>query len=447
MVRNITSVLIFSISVCISAPIFAETPPPQYIQFEPGTTKGAIYYPDPENYPNPEIAALNIHPISNRLAHISMEEMSKRGFVVLGMSSRCENNEASCTQWENIALDIKQGIEYLRKLPGITTVILLGGSSGGPLMSFYQAVAEKGVNFCQNPNKLIKCDDRLKDLPPADGIVFRDSHLGDGINSLRSMNPAVINDEEIIASNAAPRIDPRIDPFNPENGYDPNGASTFTDEFKTSYFEAQSARMNRLIEIAQSTLEQIESGSHDYPDDAPFVIPRGDNSRLLRLDLSIHHSTEKPRKFLKNDGSIEDCCIVKSVRPADLKAEMNESFREGTRFLTVRSFLGIRAIRSSSSMDGIDYCSSNVSTVCNVQNISVPILVSAMGGHYFVRNNEIIYEMAASQDKDYIVIEGATHGTTPCIQCMPDGQPYDGRYDHSVRNFYDYVADWIYDRF
>ena len=34
--------------------------------------------------------------------------------------------------------------------------------------------------------------------------------------------------------------------------------------------------------------------------------------------------------------------------------------------------------------------------------------------HYFIRDNEIHYEVAASADKDFIVIEGATHGITPC---------------------------------
>ncbi|NIN34068.1 MAG: hypothetical protein GTO60_02730, partial [Gammaproteobacteria bacterium] len=74
---------------------------------------------------------------------------------------RCHNNEALCIPWEDNALAIKQGIEYLRSLPGISTVVLLGGSGGGPTMSFYQAVAENGVAFCQQPQKLTKCSDEL----------------------------------------------------------------------------------------------------------------------------------------------------------------------------------------------------------------------------------------------------------------------------------------------
>jgi C-terminus of AA_permease len=52
-----------------------------------------------------------------------------------------------------------------------------------------------------------------------------------------------------------------------------------------------------------------------------------------------------------------------------------------------------------------------------VQSISVPILIAAMGGYHFIRDDEIIFEKAASQDKDYIVIEGAVHGFGPCTAC------------------------------
>jgi hypothetical protein len=425
----------------------AEVPPPEYLQFSPLATMGALYRPDPEVFPNPHIAVVNMHRTENRLAHISMREMQSRGFVILGMNPRCQNNEAKCAPWENNAMDVRQGVEYLRALPGIKKVILMGGSGGGPTMSFYQAVAENGVPFCQQPQKLTKCADELAGLPPADGIVFRDAHLGNAANSLRSLNPAVLNDADVMARNADPKMDPDLDPYDPENGFNPNGASSYSDEFKEKYFRAQSARMNRLIDIALGRMEKIEAGTYRYPDDDAFVIPRSDGGRLLRLDPSIDHSTLKPRKLIKNDGTIEDCCIVESVRPVSSSREENEAFWSGTRMLTLRSFLSVRAIRSTHAMTEIDYCSSNNSTVCNVQNISIPVLVTAMGGHYFIRNAEIYYELASSKDKDFVVIEGAVHGITPCTKCMPAGEEYDGRYDNSVKNYFDYVADWINDRF
>ena len=100
-------------------------------------------------------------------------------------------------------------------------------------------------------------------------------------------------------------------------------------------------------------------------------------------------------------------------------------------------------MRAANSLDGIDHCSSNNSTVCALQSISVPVLFGAMGGHYFIRDNEIHYEVAKSKNKDFITIEGATHGITPCTEC----EKTKGQYCNSVKNFFDYVAKWVNARF
>jgi hypothetical protein len=173
------------------------------------------------------------------------------------------------------------------------------------------------------------------------------------------------------------------------------------------------------------------------------LIVRGDGARLFELDLSLHAGTEKPRKLLKNDGTIVTE-VVKSVRVATPSAaKQNATFENGTRFLTVKSFLSANAVRGADSMDGIDHCSSNNSPPCHLPTITVPTLVTAMGGHYFIRDNEIHYELAGAKDKDFIVLEGAQHGQTPCVPC--ESTP--GQYANSVKNFYDYVRDWINQRF
>ena len=73
----------------------------------------------------------------------------------------------------------------------------------------------------------------------------------------------------------------------------------------------------------------------------------------------------------------------------------------------------------------------------------MPVLITAMQGHYFIRDNEIHYDVATSKDKEYIVIEGATHGITPCTECETTA----GQYSNSVKNFFDYVQKWIDSRF
>ena len=304
-------------------------------------------------------------------------------------------------------------------------------------MSFYQAAAEKGVSYCKGPGKLVQCTEEIAGWPRADGIVLVDAHPGNSVNGLRSLNPAVIDESN------PKKLDPALDPYNPANGYKPDGTSSYTAEFQKKYFKAQAARMSRLIEKAMEERAAMATGAASYPDDDIFLITRGEGARLMELDRSIHHSTAEPRKLLKNDGSVVTQ-VVESVRPAArVSAKSNASFTNGTRVLTLTSFLSANAIRATDSMDGIDWCSSNNSTPCALRQITVPILITAMGGHYFIRDNEIHYEAAASKDKDFIIIEGATHGITPCTAC----EKTQGQYSNVTKNWADYVAKWINARF
>ena len=398
---------------------------PLYVQFTPGSVKGALYKPDAG--PAPHVAVLLIHRTANFLSHIATTELARRGFMVLAMNPRSDNNEAA-VHFEDNALDIKSGIEFLRKQPGITRVVLLGHSGGGPATSFYQAVAEKGVSYCRGPNKLVECDESLAGLPRADGLVLVDAHPGVSVNGLRSLNPAVLDERD------PGKIDPSLDPFNPANGYDP-GHPHYSETFKQHYFAAQAQRMNRLIDLAKAAVAK--------KDDDVFLVVRGEGARLMELDPSIHHSTLKPRKLLRNDGTVVTR-IVESVRPIGRGSEaQNAAFSTGTRLLTARSFLSANAIRAHDSMDDIDWCSSNNSTPCALKVVTIPLLVTAMGAHYFIRDNEIHFDVAASPDKDFIVVEGATHGIRPCTAC----ERTPGQYANSVRNYFDYVQRWITERF
>ena len=433
-----TKALVIVGALAIGARALAAAPAPTYVQFS-GAAKGALYWPDAAKYPSPHVGVIAMHRNSNFLSHISTKELPARGFVVLGMNPRCDNNEAACAPWENNALDVKQGVNYLRSQPGITKVVLLGHSGGGPTMTFYQAVAEKGVAFCQQPGKLIKCSSALAGLPRADGVILMDAHPGNGINAVRSLSANVTNDPAVLNQNREPSTNPQLDPFDAGNGYLPGGLARYSDAFKDRYFKAQSDRMNYLISKALARLDEIEaSGSGD----APFIVPLGDNARLSQIDLSIHHSTLLPRKLVKNDGTVEDRYPVESVRVASLAPGDEKGFGS-TMFLTVKSFLSVRAVRSTDSMDGIGRCSSNNSTPCNLQQMTIPLLVTAMGGHYFIRDAEHYFDMAASSDKDFYVIEGATHGGTECTACETTPK----QYSNATKNLFDLMRDWMAARF
>ncbi len=426
--------LVLLFAVAVSA-LFAQSDP-RYIRFSPSDTKGALYAPD--SGPAPRIGVLVIHRTANFMETLACTELSQRGFLVLCMNPRSDNNEAA-VWWNDIPLDVKSGVEFLKRQPGIDRVVLWGHSGGGPTTTFYQAVAENGPSYCNTPEKIIPCDDSLAGLPPADGVILVDAHPGNSINVLRSINPAVLNDEEIINRNAAPELDPALDALNPANGYDPDG-SHYAAEFKTRYFAAQAARMNKLIDIARAKLAAMRAGSYRYADDDYFPIVQGSGWRLMQQDVSIHGSTAQPRRLLQNDGSIVEE-VVRSVRVPTGAAPSN-SF-SNTRLQTIRSFLSTNAIRAEDSMDKIDWCASNNSVPCAVQQISVPILIAPMGGYYFVRDNEIHYELAKSEDKEFIVIEGAVHSQRPCTAC----ETTPGQYSNTVENFYNYARDWMNKRF
>jgi pimeloyl-ACP methyl ester carboxylesterase len=419
-------------ALAMAWPLFAQSDP-TYIQFSPGPVKGALYKPD--RGPAPHVAVLIIHRTANVLGSPATRELSSRGFMVLAVNPRSDNNEAA-VHFETNALDIKSGIEFLRKQPGITRIVLWGHSGGGPATSFYQAVAEQGPSSCRGPDKLSECDDSLAGLPKADGLILVDAHPGISVNGLRSLNPAVVDEHD------PKKLDPALDPFNPANGYK-DGASRYSDEFKRRYFKAQADRMNRLIDAALAELKAMKSGSAPYPDDDAIMVTRFEGARLMELDPSIHHSTIQPRKLLKNDGTIVTQIIESVRRPARGSDKRNASFEGGTRMMTLRSFLSANAIRAKDSLDDIDWCSSNNSTDCALPKITVPTLVTAMGAHYFIRDSEIHYEKSASRDKDFIAIEGATHGFSPCTAC----ETTPAQYANSQKNFFDYVTKWIKARF
>jgi hypothetical protein len=412
----------------------------------PGRIKMALYRPD--GGPVPHVGIIVMHRTSNYLTHRACTELSRRGFLMLCMNSRFENNEPA-VDFEKLPLDVKQGVAFLRKQPGITKVVLFAHSGGGPIMALYQAVAEKGTAYCKGENKLAQCADDLAGLPPIDGIVFTDAHPGNAINLLRGINPSVANE------NNPPDAPPvaELDPFNPANGFNPNGPSNYSVEFQSRYFRAQANRMNRLIDVARDKLDRMKRNAYPYPDDDVIVIPRGGNPGsgpgasaalfIAQPSIAAVNSTSQPARLLRNDGSITEQ-VIKSVYVADPKLSRdNLRFSTGTKIYTLRSFLSANAIRAKHAIDDIDFCSTNNSTVCAVQSISVPVLFAAMGAHYFIRDNERMFELSASKDKDFITIEGAVHGFTPCTRC----ETTPGQYSNSVKNLFDYIAKWLNDRY
>jgi hypothetical protein len=427
-----------AIAAAFAAPSasYAQTHP----EFIPlGRATGALYRPD--SGPAPHIAFLVAHRTANNLNNNACRELSKRGFMVLCFNTRFINNETA-VKWEETPLDVKAAVDFVRKQPGITKVVLLGHSGGSPLMSLYQAIAENGPAFCQKPERLVKCGNNLTGLTPADGLVFPDAHPGNPAQVVRGINPSlsVVNGKVV--------VDPSLDPFSPANGYNPEGTSHYSKEFQTRYYAAQSKVMNEQLNGVLAAQERMKKGDYPYPDDDIVLVPFSDqdgSAGLMLIDPSIPDfmSTARPEKLLKNDGSIVTQ-VVHSVAVPELgQSKANRRFDAGTKILTFTSYLSANATRSTNSLDGVEHCSSNNSTICNVGSIKAPVLIAAMGGWRFIRDQEIMYENSPSTDKNYVVIEGAVHGYTPCRAC----ETTPGQYSNTVKNLFDYIQKWANDRF
>src|SRR5687768_2351694 len=287
---------------------------PEYVAL--GPLNAAVYRPDAG--PAPRVAFLIMHRTANYLNHIGCTELSRRGFLALCMNTRFQNNEVQ-VRWEQTPLDVKAGVEYLRRQPGVTRVVLFGHSGGGPLMSFYQAVSERGPAYCRGTTKLVPCGDDLQGLPGADAIVFADAHPGNPVQVLRALNPSVVSEGGRL------RIIPELDPFDPRNGYSSSGRSQYSKAFQDRYYRAQAERMTERIAAAATAEQQMKTGASVFPDDDIVIIPAGGNpgagagrdATLTGLDPTIPElmTTSRPQQLLKNDGTIVNQ-VIRSVAVA-----------------------------------------------------------------------------------------------------------------------------------
>jgi pimeloyl-ACP methyl ester carboxylesterase len=412
---------------------------------------GLLHAPDELGLAS-SVGVIFMHPNSNYLTHLGCRELAERGFRALGVNGRYFNTRRETMIWEQVPLDVKPAVKYLRELPGIKHVVLVGHSGGGQLMPFYQNVAENGVATTQAAERFSQGGSDLDALPAADGLVLLDAHHGYAANTLTSMDPAVV--DEAYPS----RIDPTLDVFNPDNGYNP-ASSRYSDAFKQRYFRAQAERMLQLTARAKERLAAIERGDGQYPDDEPFTLARG-QARIWQLDTSVVSRTKGAYPILRSDGStvidVPRSVRVAGVTPGSggepgLTPRQNASWAQGAFPYSVRSWLSGNAIAvdperymaSEDDVQGIDWRSSNTSTPMNLEGVRVPLLMMAMTGHYWMVPGEIFLQHAASADKELVFVEGASHNITPCAAC----EEYPGQYGDTVKRTFDHVAGWLMERF
>lgn len=399
---------------------------------------GVLYEPVQKNEKQ-RIAVLVMHSDEDYLLWPTGPELAQRGYTVL--NANVMNKEGIIFSQIEKMQSVKAAVQYLRSLPQIEKIVLMGHSGGGTLMSAYQAIAENGPEVFQGPEKIFPYPSN-ETLPPADGVMLLDSNWGNAVMQLLSLDPAVEDEHSGML------INEELNLFNPANGFNENG-SVYSKKFIRTFQKAQSLRNIYLLEYALNRLMKIEAGEGNYTDDEPLIIPGSAqvflNNKLYAQDIRLMSRTQRPYLLLHPDGS-RTTEIIHSLRGPENPTSLTHSFWEGARFLSVKTYLNSYAVRTSDDYGfdedhlwGVEWESTYNCPPGNVAHIKSPLLVMGMTAGWEFLASETIYDMAASEDKTIAFVEGATHKFTPAKHL----EAYEGQFGDTMKTLHDYLDEWL----
>jgi hypothetical protein len=390
-----------------------------------------------------QIAVFAMHSAADYLSFSACTQLALRGYRVL-----CANNSTGKGgsfdegSLDRVLLDAKAGVTYLRSLPQVRSIVLLGHSGGATVMTGYQMIAEGGVAACQGAEKISRCSDALAGMPKADGMMAIDANWGLSTMTLFSIDPAVTDEAHAL------KLDPALDLFNPANGFR-KGGSDYPQSFIDRFQKGEGARNTRLIDAAIKRMGVVQAGEGQFSDDEPYFVPGasllGWNNKLFAQDVRLMSHTKKPWPLIHPDGTITTQ-IVHSVRVPANDVSVTGTMVKGAMKTTLRNFLMTYAVRTTpdygydeSGVHGIDWASSYSNTPGNISGIHVPTLVMGMTANWEYLAAETLYERSPARDKAIWFVEGATHVYTPCHPC--EATP--GQYGDTVKTVYDAVDRWL----
>ncbi len=343
-------------------------------------------------------------------------------------------------------LEASRGITYLRALPGVERVVILGWGAGAGSMTLYANVAAHGPAACQGKAVIYPCQtEQASGLARPDGLILLDPGAGTRASNI---DPAY-------DGSARKRLD--LDMFAAANGYDASsGAARYSAEFRKRYFAAQQARNDKIIDDASARLKLLDQAKAKLSGDEPLFVAgavnSGEMASLSRPDLSILSHTKRPHILLKADGT-QPLSILRSLRPstgpvgaAVIQAAVLKTSKPASTGYTLREYLANDAVRTNKDFAltaddivGVDWKSAITSTPANAEGVAEPTLVITMTCFQFVVPSEVIYDQLAAKDKTLAGVEGSEHEFRSC------GPQYG---DVKQRTF-DFVADWLgkYGRF
>jgi len=183
----------------------------------------------------PKVAMIATHYQIDFSEHYLADYMATRGIGFLGWNTRFRGHESSFLL-DHALVDVGVGIQWLRDVQGVETIVLLGNSGGGSLMAAYQAQA---VDPHVTPLEGMRPAAGLGDLIPADGYVASAAHPGRPDVLTAWMDGSVV--DELDAVTSAPTLDL----------FDEHHGPPYSPEFVERYRAAQLDRIARIDEQAR----------------------------------------------------------------------------------------------------------------------------------------------------------------------------------------------------
>jgi pimeloyl-ACP methyl ester carboxylesterase len=307
--------------------------------------------------------AVFMHPSSTLQLLPMPQALARAGVHVLCAGSRFAKNDTPLIM-ERVLLDLGAYLHHAREKWGYDKILLCGWSGGGSLALFYQSQAEKLSVFKTPAGDAVD----LRGLIPADAMIFQAAHLSRARMLSEWIDPSVIDEAD------PDKRDLELDIYNPRCPNQP----PYTNEFITRFRDAQLARMRRRTAWVKETLEKLKGDELERG----FVTYRT-MADVRFMDPAIDPNDRKPR-----------WCYLGKPETAN------------TGPVGIGRFSTLRAWLSQWSVDD-----SNADGPRCARAISVPLLAIENSADDAVPqpHARIIHDAAASRDKTFRVIKGATH--------------------------------------
>ena len=307
--------------------------------------------------------AVYMHPSSTLQLLPMPAAMARAGVHVLCAGSRFAKNDTPLIM-EKVVLDLGAYIRHAKEKWGYEKILLCGWSGGGSLSLFYQAQAEKpSVKETPAGDPV-----DLAGLIPADAMIFQAAHLSRARIFSEWIDPSVKDELD------PDRRDLELDIYNPKCPNQP----PYEKEFIARFRAAQLERLRRKTAWVKDTLRRLKGDEMERG----FVTYRT-MCDVRFMDPAIDPNDRKPR-----------WCYLG-------KPETANTGPVGIgRFSTLRAWLSQWSVEDSNA-DG-PRCAAS---------ITVPLLAIENSADDAVPqpHARIIHDAAASRDKSFHVIRGATH--------------------------------------